>query len=188
MTRRLFNLVTTLSLLACVAACALWVRSHAVLDWVTRTDVSIGADGWVDEHVNCSARGVLTLAHNQYRQGASPPELGWRVAHDRPTPWGVSWSPPTFWNRIGFGLAYWRDVEDGRLSSWGVAVSLPIWVLTVAFALAPAPRLKGLIRRRRPGLCGGCGYDLRATPDRCPECGSEPAGTRGERQGAKAPR
>jgi hypothetical protein len=45
----------------------------------------------------------------------------------------------------------------------------------VAFAVLPVARLvHALLRRRRRanGLCAVCGYDLRASPHRCPECGT----------------
>lgn len=45
-------------------------------------------------------------------------------------------------------------------------------LLTVILISVPFRRKRRRIER---GLCARCGYDLRATPERCPECGLAPA-------------
>jgi hypothetical protein len=47
---------------------------------------------------------------------------------------------------------------------------LPWIFLTIVWRFASL-RIRRGSRRRKSGLCAGCGYDLRATPERCPECG-----------------
>jgi len=53
---------------------------------------------------------------------------------------------------------------------------VPLWVPTLAMAAAPLWMTSRRRRHRLAGLCAACGYDLRATPDRCPECGMVAAG------------
>jgi hypothetical protein len=65
------------------------------------------------------------------------------------------------------------------LPCWGLRANH--WMFAAAFCILPLSIALGFIRKRvrdllrqRGGKCPSCGYDLCATPDRCPECGAVP--------------
>jgi hypothetical protein len=183
MKRRLPNLLTALSLLLCVAVVVLWVRSYFVADWITRTTVRPGGIRRdVTEWVSFSSEGLIQVSAGSFQWGNGPPPFAGST-----TP-GVAWrwkrnatgdlretpsSPRKAWHRLGFGMNGWggRHEETGNTCQ-GHSLMFPLWLPAAFFAVWPLARTYRHRRRHPSGHCALCGYDLRATPRRCPECGS----------------
>jgi len=123
-----------------------------------------------------SAKGQVVIIYVRVR--------GDIVARFRPRPaWENSWGAPRRvpgilpkFNRFGF--IYWNTFEPPQTGfERAIGCGVPIWFAMLLLATLPAVEARRIVRNRRRnrrarlGLCVQCGYDLRASPDRCPECG-----------------
>jgi hypothetical protein len=177
--RRLFNLAAAVSLVFFLATMALWVRSFwqgDAVEFACSTDPA--AQEWR----------LWTFAH---AQGAV-----WVLTQrDRPG-YGITYRDLPTWQYVPVTMRRhpmlpefvqgWHDYGwyaptgplrgEERLRGF----FLPWWVIVTLFATLPAAWTARYFRRLRAARlsrknhCPTCGYDLRATPGRCPECGIVP--------------
>jgi hypothetical protein len=88
--------------------------------------------------------------------------------------WGAKGNSGLMLEAMGFK---WRSrpMTREQADAWRTIIPSVLGVLPAAVITTMAiRRIRRLSPPAAPGLCPRCAYDLRATPDRCPECGMIP--------------
>jgi hypothetical protein len=179
--RRLLNVLAGLWLLLCIGTVLLWAMGHLGPSICPRHLVG----RW-------SCRFTGSIAGNVsigFLHDLATPNVGPQFAPGRRyTPRLLAWYdalPPGFsWRVHGFCVEdqpYFEiDASNHMvLVAKQMGFAIPYWVawamwIPLFFPAARLRRQRILRDRIGKGLCVECGYDLRATPDRCPECGTVP--------------
>jgi hypothetical protein len=144
--RRLFTILSALSLLLCLATAVLWVRCNERFYTSHVSSLTNGPARWEIVYIRDSF-----VVRKSLKLFKPPPTT---------LPKGAVWA---------------------GISQATVYAQLSYWELLAFFAVLPAFWVVRYMRDRRKlmrsnrGACPSCDYDLRATPDRCPECGTIPA-------------
>src|SRR4051812_19229388 len=180
MRRWLFNLATAVSLALCVAVGVLWVRSYRIGTLVGYL-AQRGTDGmYHDRYLAQAEGGIHIVVFRQDVPTAPVYGAGLQIVHfavGPSSPRSSQSSSPTRaqWSFAGFSYDQRRNLPAREWSDW----TIPHWFLVILTTAIPGVWLYRFIKARRVkrlGLCPTCGYDLRATPQRCPECGAVPGG------------
>jgi hypothetical protein len=159
MKRRVFSVLAGVSMLLCVAVVVLWVRSYERRDELL---IFLPQTGTSEILSIRSYAGDIDFELNRL------PGCGFGFT------WQLISEPISSAERSTFGKQWHWIFRLGGLDS---RILFPAWLPGALLLVIPTRR--ALARRKtRPGLCPTCGYDLRATPQRCPECGIVPPATR----------
>ena len=157
--RRLFNVLAGLSVVLCCLTLLLWIIGYYR---------GIGFETTSLNHLRLfgTVRGGFQFVQiiSDHSNDNSVP--GWFS--------GEAYGPVMTKTFLGFGWTT-DERQNWRFS----AVAIPAYGPAIIFALMPALAIRRAASRYRQARrkaqlrCPSCGYDLRATPDRCPECGTQ---------------
>jgi hypothetical protein len=177
MFRRMLSSLVLLSALLCAALIVLWVRSYfsyETVGWVRE-----GREGLTQRMLALSFttfEGKLILSRDRtnilYGTPVDIPPAN-RFVYRETNLIGLMSPPHT--NALGFGTESFQTVVGSRVD-WYARFTAPFWLPVIIFGAGPGIWFWARAHRKHriaDGACEECGYDLRASPERCPECGTD---------------
>jgi hypothetical protein len=181
--RHFLTLCAAILLMLSVAFCVLWVRGYWYVDAIGRYTRTPGPTA---EYVASGAGSIAVrrwaepLNASTLRYSSPDGVFHWHMPTSRP---GATQFRTLRRERPPDHAALGFSFNDALLQSPGnpyhgtreTVATVPHWaavLLTVAPGLCLAFARSRVKRRAGAGLCRKCGYDLRGTPERCPECGT----------------
>jgi len=188
MKRRFINFLSMLSLALFIAVALLWIRSYFFRDSLVwkRVDNSVIKDRALFSwrcRIGIAFQSTWFVGNDNERIRSMYDFFRTNAGFQRST---LSEAPHHYWvfntqiEKIGF---LWdrshysmppAQLGNGKMLSDDFAAALPDWLLLLLTSILPIRWVRAALRlrkRRRLRLCLHCGYDLRATAERCPECG-----------------
>jgi hypothetical protein len=180
MKRRLFQIFTILSVLMCVISAILWIASQGRLVAAMREHATAKSNEYIFNEL-AALNGRIALY--QIRDGngvwdGNSPQWTFTASEVNAANWSYELHFEKSDEKINLsmlGISYCTHREPGSVEH---QLSIPCSFLVASSAVLPLIALRRrlkkrqMIKRQRAGLCVHCGYNLRDSLQRCPECGS----------------